>query len=94
MSRSYQKYGGWKDRSRNGTAVDKRRANKAVRHYRRFETEFFYQKIFNSYDIHDYNFRDYHPFNNRGDRYRIERWPPHKFGWRSEIGEDYSVYTK
>lgn len=59
MSRSYKKNPGFKDRSRNGTKIDKRFASKAVRHNWNIDSGGAYKKVYCSYDIHDYNFRYY-----------------------------------
>lgn len=60
MSRSYKKYPGWRDRSRNGTKVDKRIANKKVR---KSDLEFSkgstYKRCSDRYNIYDWNFRYY-----------------------------------
>ena len=58
MSRSYKKNPGWSGRSR-WSKLDKRFANKAVRNAKDVPDGKAYRRIYNPYNICDYNFRYY-----------------------------------
>jgi len=56
MSRSYKKNPGWAGKSR-WAKIDKRFANKSVRNTEEVPNGKGYRKIYDSYNIRDYNFR-------------------------------------
>jgi hypothetical protein len=59
MARSYKKHPGFRDRSHNGTKVDKRIANKKVRKAPFVDNGSHFKKWSDRYDIYDWNFRYY-----------------------------------
>lgn len=59
MSRSYKKNPGWKASYRQGAKREKRLASKKVRRAPFVGDGSSYKKLFESWAIHDYNFRTY-----------------------------------
>jgi hypothetical protein len=60
MSRSYQRVSGWTDDNRRRRRWAKRLANKRVRRIPEIPDGRAYRKVFNSWDIQDFKFLDFH----------------------------------
>jgi hypothetical protein len=83
MSRSFKKHPGYHDgEGSKYPKFAKRFANSRVRHYRDLANGGMYKKVFDSYGIHDYNFRNWTravlvPFGWPG-RPKLQPWPCYK----------------